>query len=119
MKFQLDGTKYEFDSDKLMFSEMAAIQRFTGMTYPQWIKGWEVFDTFAVMALCWVSKKHAGEDVGTLETFEAGLGTFEAFDDDEDETPTGAALDPSSEPELAPEPAADSKATTTSSGATT
>ena len=82
MKINVDGQVYDYDERRLLNSELAFIQKKTGLKFEQWQQGLTELDAFATRALVYVLKKRAGEepDWDALD-----FNMLEIFDTDEDE----------------------------------
>lgn len=63
LRFTIDGTKYEFDDQRLLNIEAIALQKTVGFKAPEWFEGIQAFDAEAVTGLVWLAKRRAGEDV--------------------------------------------------------
>lgn len=57
----IDGKTYEYDSSRLMSSEMKVIQKYTGMTYAEWNAALGSSDLEALDALVWLVRSRSGE----------------------------------------------------------
>lgn len=60
-EIEIDGKSYEYDSAKLMSSELKAIQKYTGMTYVAWNEALGNQDIDAIDALVWLVRHRQGE----------------------------------------------------------
>lgn len=87
MKVLIDGQAYEYDNARLLFSEAAFVQKKTGMKLPQWQRGLEEQDAFAVAGLVYILRKRAGEQPD-WDTLEFDMATLEIIPD-ESEQETG------------------------------
>ena len=92
MKIKVDGTTYEYDAERLLFSEAAFVQKKTGLKLQEWQKGLAEMDAYAVAGLVYILKKRAGEqpDWDSLDFDIAGL-EFVAEDGVEEPSPKEAA----------------------------
>lgn len=88
MKVTVDGQVYDYDDDKLMFSEAADILQRTGMSMRQWQQGLNELNPFAVKALVFLLKKRAGENPD-WDTLDFDLGSLD-FEDAAEADPTPA-----------------------------
>ena len=75
MKVIIDGKTYEFEQEKLLYSEIAFIQKKTGLKLQQWQDGLGEMDAFALGGLVYILRKRAGEqpDWDTLDFDVASL----------------------------------------------
>lgn len=69
IRFIVDGTKYDFDDDKLSNVEAIALKKVSGLMPDVFFKGINEVDPEAITALVWLAKRRAGEHVkyGGLE----------------------------------------------------
>lgn len=87
MKVKVDGTEYEYDASKLLFSEAAFVQKKTGMKIQEWQQGLAEMDAFALAGLIYILRKRAGESPD-WDTLEFDIASLEwVADDDEVEEP--------------------------------
>lgn len=88
MKVIIDGKRYDWEGERLLFSEAAFIQKKTGFKPQEWQKALGEFDSFAVAGLVYIIKKRAGEqpDWDTLD-FDINSLQYEVEDADEAEDP--------------------------------
>lgn len=75
MKVVVDGKTYEFEQEKLLYSEIAFIQKRTGLKLQDWQQGLAEMDAFALGGLVYILRKRAGEqpDWDTLDFDVASL----------------------------------------------
>jgi hypothetical protein len=92
IRLKVDGTEYEYDLDKMLNVEAIAIERATGMTYPQFGAQFYTGSVLAITALIWVIRKRQDPKLRFDEVvFE--VATFESLDDE----PTEGEADPKAE----------------------
>lgn len=65
MKFTWGDTEYDFDTNQLSYTEAKTIKRHTGLTVGQFEQGcrFAVLDPDALVAMLYLAKVRAGEDV--------------------------------------------------------
>lgn len=92
MKLTIDGQHYEFDMDRLLFSEMAFVQKKTGLKLQEWQRGLNEMDAFALAGLVYIVRKRAGEQPD-WDTLDFDIASFDAEDDEapEETGPKGVA----------------------------
>lgn len=82
MKVQADGKTYDYQPDRLMYSEAKLIQKHTGMKLDAWQAGLRQMDPDAIAALLFTLRRRAGEAL-EWDAFDFDLGTFGIEDDEE------------------------------------
>jgi len=84
-----------FDRSRLMFTEVAEIEKVTGLAYPEWLDQVGQYRITAVAALLHVLRKREGipSDFGSLEFNVADLDVIPLHDDGREFTPEEVAAD--------------------------
>jgi hypothetical protein len=104
IKFEVDGTKYQFNEGRLLGVEASAVKKNTGLTIVDFLNGIIGGDPDALIGMVFIAKKRAGEPVKwnelseTLEMF-ALVKSLSIVDDDA----PPADDEPAAEPAAAPE----------------
>lgn len=86
MKIKVDGREYEYDPNRLLFSEAAFVQKKTGMKIQEWQQGLADMDAFALAGVVYIVRKRAGE-TPDWDTLDFDIASLEFVDDDEAEQP--------------------------------
>lgn len=61
IKLTVEGTSYEWDSERLLVAEARELKLHTGFTPPRWLAALDEQDPDALAALIYMAKKRAGE----------------------------------------------------------
>ena len=90
-----DGERHIFDRSRLMFTEVAEIQKVTGLSYGEWEQALGRYDITAVAALLHVLRKRDDQpsEWATLQFNVAELDVVPLHDDDREFTPEETAAD--------------------------
>lgn len=86
MKVSIDGQVYEYDATRLLFSEVAFVQKKTGMKLQEWQAGLGEMDAFAVAGLVYILKKRAGEQPD-WDTLDFDMASLDFIDDEAPQEP--------------------------------
>jgi len=84
IKLKVEGTEYEWDSDRLLVAEARELKTYTGFTPPRWLAALDEGDPDACAALIYLAKKRAGENLrfSDLDTLDYHDFDFEVTDPD-------------------------------------
>ncbi|MFF9097561.1 hypothetical protein ACF1AX_31120 [Streptomyces sp. NPDC014802] len=102
IKLTVEGTEYEWDSDRLLVAEARELKVHTGLTPPRWLAAIDEGDPDALAGLIYLAKKRAGEnlrfsDLDTLDYHDVDLEVEDPADEeptDDGEQPAAEAADP-------------------------
>lgn len=104
IKLKVEGTEYEWDSDRLLVAEARELKVHTGFTPPRWLAALDEQDPDALAALIYMAKKRAGEslrfsDLDTLDyaDFELEVEDPDAENEEEQEGGGAGEADPTVE----------------------
>ena len=61
VKLTVEGTEYEWDTDRLLVAEARELKTYTGFTPPRWLAALDEDDPDAIAGLIYMAKKRAGE----------------------------------------------------------
>ncbi|HWU24077.1 MAG TPA: hypothetical protein VN088_21255 [Nocardioides sp.] len=91
IKLTVEGTEYEWDSDRLLVAEARELKTYTGFTPPRWLAALDEQDPDALAALIYMAKKRAGESLrfSDLDTLDYANFELEVVDPDAG-APSGA-----------------------------
>lgn len=111
IKLTVEGTEYEWDSDRLLVAEARELKTYTGFTPPRWLAALDEQDPDALAALIYMAKKRAGESLrfSDLDTLDYANFELEAMNP-EPEDPAGE--QGQEEPEADPTPVSGESGTT-------
>jgi hypothetical protein len=91
---KLAGESHVFDRARLMYTEVAEIERVTGLSYPEWLDQLGEYRITAVAALLHVLRKREGpSDYGSLQFNVADLDVVPLHDDGREFTAQEVAAD--------------------------
>lgn len=100
MKFVVDGTKFEFDEDRLTFAEARAMEKATGRTMGEIGRaGGE--DAASLQAMIWVAMKRSEPTLKFSDLDDMSMGSIEFLEDEpteDDADPTDGAEEGPSTP---------------------
>lgn len=63
MKIVHDGRQFDFDLDSVEAHELRLVEQHTAMTFPEWAEGLQRGKVDALVAIVFVAKRRAGDDV--------------------------------------------------------
>lgn len=87
MKFSVDGTKYEFDEEKMSFGEGRELEQKTGYPIgelPRHTQG-DAMEMTVVQAFIWVAMRRENPDLKFSDLDDMSLGDVEFHNDEEPE----------------------------------
>ncbi|MBY8342017.1 hypothetical protein LXH13_06130 [Streptomyces spinosirectus] len=122
IKVTVEGTEYEWDSDRLLVAEARELKTYTGFTPPRWLAALDESDPDAIAALIFMSKKRAGEtlrfsDLDTLDYADIQLDFVEP-EPDPDEAAAGGGAEAAPAADPTPASGGDGTTPTPATGAT-
>lgn len=83
MRFSVDGTKYEFDEDRLTFGEARAIEKVTGMLFREASEALSRGDVTTLQAYIWVAMKRQEPTLTFSGIDDLAIGAIEFHEEDE------------------------------------
>jgi hypothetical protein len=98
MRFEVEGTAYEYDPEKLTFAEARAMEAVTGKTFAE-IQG-DGQDMTVAQAFVWVAMKRSNPTLKFRDLDDMPVGAFQSMDEEpaagepEDPTPPAPADPP-------------------------
>lgn len=99
IKFELGGTRYEYDDSMMTVKEARVIKEHTKMGLRSWALGLQDMDVDAIVGLVFIAKRRAGEAIRWQDLDNLNVNDINIVEDDGDED---AAADADAAP---PEPA--------------
>ncbi|MEV7684465.1 hypothetical protein [Streptomyces bungoensis] len=99
IKLTVEGTAYEWDSERLLVAEARELKLHTGFTPPRWLAALDEQDPDALAALIYMAKKRAGEtlrfsDLDGLDYADFEMEAVEEPEDDDEQAEVPADADP-------------------------
>lgn len=85
LKFSVDGTKHEFDSDRITFGEARAIEKVVGYPFGDLGKHMQALEMTTVQAVIWVAMKRADTTLKFSDLDDLSIGDVELHDDEPEE----------------------------------
>jgi hypothetical protein len=84
-----DGERHVFDRGRLMYTEVAEIEKVTGLAYPEWLDQLAAYKITAVAGLLHILRKRDGQpsDFGSMQFNVADLDVIPLHDDGTEFTP--------------------------------
>ena len=83
MKVTIDGEVYDFDSNKMLNTEVIALQKVTGLTLKAWNEGLQEGDVYALTGLVWLVYRRNGR-IMTFDEVEFDIGSLAVEDPEQD-----------------------------------
>jgi hypothetical protein len=104
IKLKVEGTEYEWDSDRLLVAEARELKVLTGFTPPRWMAALDEQDPDAMAALIYLAKKRAGESLrfSDLDTLDYHDFDFEVVAPEADQEPSEQTSDGTGQPDPTP-----------------
>lgn len=114
IKVTVEGTEYEWDSDRLLVAEARELKTYTGFTPPRWLAALDESDPDAVAALIFLAKKRAGETLrfSDLDTLDYADFEMEVVDPEQNDTDAQPAEEAGQDAAPDPTPASGGNGTT-------